>query len=238
LLTIVGVCAVVLGGTSLAATGYEIMSTAAGQDTPSQHRVIRSFPNEVGGVYDRPVPATSSPTPTTAATPEPVVIAEPPPAPPPPAQAARSIPYRLIINRIGVNAPVGVYGLDAKQIPQVPLNGHEVAWYNFSSEPGRGGNAVFAGHVTWNGHAVFYYLDDLDPGDKIAVQRQDGSSITYTVQDVFLVDADDPASVSVMHQTSTDTLTLITCGGASYYVGGVFRYDYTHRLIVRAALTP
>jgi LPXTG-site transpeptidase (sortase) family protein len=140
-----------------------------------------------------------------------------------------------VIDRIGVNAPVGVYGLDARQIPQVPQNGHETAWYKFTAEPGSAGNAVIAGHVTWGGRGVFYNLEDLHAGDQIAVVRQDGSRLSYTVNDVFLVDARDPQSVSVMGATPTETLTLITCGGSPYYVGGVLRYDYTHRLIVRAS---
>jgi LPXTG-site transpeptidase (sortase) family protein len=241
ILTVVGACAVVIGGASLAATGYDLLTTASGQDAPpeapaSTHRVIRPFPDEVGGIYDRPL-LFPTPVPTPNISPEPVVVAQPQAAPVAPPPAPRSMPYRLVIDRIGVNAPVGVYGLDSKQVPQVPYNGSEVAWYKFTSEPGTGGNAVFAGHVTWNGRAVFYRLDDLHAGDRINVLRQDGSRLAYTVQDVFLVDATDPASVSVMSSTPTDTLTVITCGGSPYYVGGVLRYDYTHRLIVRAAFT-
>jgi LPXTG-site transpeptidase (sortase) family protein len=233
-LSIAGACAVVLGGGYLAATGYDVLTPASGADAPvSEHRVIRAAPDEVGGVYDRFVAATPG---IPVATPEAVAAQAPVPAPAQaaPAPAARAIPYRLIIDRIGVNAPVGVYGLDAKQIPQVPLNGHEVAWYRFTSEPGGGGNAVLAGHVTWNGRGVFYRLDDLGAGDRIAIERQDGSRLIYTVSSVFLVDADDPNSVSVMGPMPSDTLTLITCGGSPYYVGGTLRYDYTHRLIVRA----
>jgi LPXTG-site transpeptidase (sortase) family protein len=189
----------------------------------------------VGGVYDRPVHHVEiTPGPTAAPTPDPGVIEVPPPVV---AAGVPPQPYRLIIDRIGVNAPVGVYGLDRQAMPQVPLNGWEVAWYSFTKEPGGGSNAVFAGHVTWNGQAVFYRLDDLKAGDQIRVQRQDGSSLVYTVRDTFLVDADDPKSVSVMGPTSTDSITLITCGGSTYYVGGTFRYDYTHRLIVRAGLS-
>jgi sortase (surface protein transpeptidase) len=40
-----------------------------------------------------------------------------------------------------------------------------------------------------------------------------------------------------MSPTPEDAITLITCGGDPYYVGGVARYDYTHRLIVRGTLT-
>ena len=32
-------------------------------------------------------------------------------------------------------------------------------------------------------------------------------------------------------------MTVITCGGDYFYVGGIAAYDYTHRLVIRAALT-
>jgi LPXTG-site transpeptidase (sortase) family protein len=134
---------------------------------------------------------------------------------------------------------VGTYGLDSKQVPQVPSNGREVAWYNFTAKPGTGSNAVFAGHVTWSGRGVFYSLDKLKAGDVVNILAESGSTrYTYTVSEVFLVDPGDPTAVSVMYPTpGSDVVTLITCGGDPYYVGGTARYDYTHRLIVRATLT-
>jgi LPXTG-site transpeptidase (sortase) family protein len=186
--------------------------------------VIRAFPAaDAPAVYDRS-PSTPTPAP---ATPTPV------PATPPP---LRDVPYRITIPKIGVNAPVATYGLDANGVPEVPLNKYDVAWYNFSSEPGAGGNAVFAGHVTWNGAAVFYNLDKLAAGDEVLLEGNDGTKLRYTVKEVFLVDPDDPGSVAVMGPTPTDTITLITCGGQPFYIGGTFRYDYTHRLVVRGAL--
>lgn len=139
--------------------------------------------------------------------------------------------------KVGVDAQVVTYGLDAKSVPEVPTNGAEVAWYNFSARPGTGSNAVFAGHVTWNGHAVFWDLDRMAPGDDIILEGTDGTRVSYKVSEVFLVDASDPNALSVMGPTPSDTMTVITCGGDYFYVGGVAQYDYTHRLIVRAALT-
>jgi len=225
LAVIVGLCAVVLGGASLLLAGSQEISRSSHDDSGVAERpLVRSFPNERGGIYDRPVLLTPAPAPT----------APPVAAPAPP---LRNIPYHIVIKKIGVNAPVGEYGLDANQVPKVPLNGREVAWYNFSSEPGTGSNAVFAGHVTWGGRAVFYNLDDLVPGDEVLLEGEDGSKLLYTVSDSFLVDPSDPNSASVMSPTPSDAITIITCGGDPYYVGGVAGYDYTHRLIVRGTLT-
>jgi LPXTG-site transpeptidase (sortase) family protein len=116
------------------------------------------------------------------------------------------------------------------------LNGRDVAWYNFSAQPGTGSNAVFAAHVTWNGPAVFYHLDALVAGDEIKLIGTNGAVIRYRVTEAFLVDPNDPNSLSVMSGSSEDVITLITCGGSPYYIGGSFGYDYTHRLVVRAEL--
>jgi LPXTG-site transpeptidase (sortase) family protein len=147
----------------------------------------------------------------------------------------RDAAYRIVIDRIGVNASVFTYGLDANRVPEVPLNGSDVAWYNFSDRPGTGSNAVFAGHVTWGGSAVFYKLDEVQVGDQIALRGDNGVELTYTVSESFLVDPEDPNALSVMSPTDKDVITLITCGGSFYYTGDpVFNGDYTHRRIVRA----
>ena len=194
------------------------------------HPLIRNFSADDGGVYDHPLTATDTPTPAPAA--QEVGAALPPGAPPP----LRDRPFELIIDKIGVDAPVVTYGLDANDVPEVPYDAQDVAWYNFSAQPGTGGNAVFAGHVTWSGRAVFYYLDQLSPGDNVTLRGTDGTTLNYTISDVFLVDPQDPNSVSVMGPSSTDEITIITCGGQPYYVGGFFRYDYTRRLVVRGRL--
>ena len=182
---------------------------------------------EPGAIYDRPIALTPSP----AATPAPTPAAGGPPP-------LRDSHYRMIINKIEVDAAVVTYGLDADLVPQVPLNKYDVAWYDFSARPGTGSNAVFAGHVTWSGEAVFYRLDALAPGDQVALKGDDGAELIYTISEVYLVDPADRAALAVMAPTSTDMMTIITCGGTFFYTGDpVFRGDYTNRLIVRASLT-
>jgi LPXTG-site transpeptidase (sortase) family protein len=193
-----------------------------------------------GGDSPKPevlVHLTASPLPT--ATPVPITAAPTPtPVPPPP---LGDNPYTMVIDKIGVDAPVETFGLDANQVPEVPTGpgqgpGHIVAWYNFSAKPGTGSNAVFAGHVTWNGAAVFYNLTSLVAGDSIKLQGRDGTLLTYRVSDVYDVDPNDPNSVQVMARTSTDMLTIITCDGTTTHVGGQFGVDYSNRLVIRAGL--
>ncbi|HSP56378.1 MAG TPA: class F sortase [Dehalococcoidia bacterium] len=212
-----------LAGLLLLAYGTYQMTHEEPERKPASNVAVLSFKDVGGGIYDRPLRVTPSPTPAPT----------PPPPPPPP---LRDSPYRIHMPRIGVDSPVVTYGLDANNVPEVPYDSWDVAWYNFSAKPGTGGNAVFAGHVTWNGHAVFYNLDQMAAGDDIYLEATDGTKVLYKVSEVFLVDENDPNALSVMASNGSDVITVITCGGSPYYVGGIAGYDYTHRLVVRGSL--
>ncbi len=145
--------------------------------------------------------------------------------------------FRIVIDGIGVDAPVYTYGLDADAVPQVPTNPWDVAWYDFSAKPGTGSNAVFAGHVTWNGPAVFYDLQTMQAGDIVRLVGDNGVELSYRVSETFSVDPDDPDSLKVMYATDKDVITLITCGGTFFPTDdAVAGGDYTLRVIVRAEL--
>ena len=149
---------------------------------------------------------------------------------------------RLIIEKIGVDAPVITLGVDENFIPEVPDNPNDVAWYNWSALPGHGSNAVLAGHFDWtvNGQpviGVFYSLADLSVGDLIEVKLEDGTDYKYSVVGNLAVANDDSAAMDMMAPTPSDMVTLITCGGVwtpdpNNPLGG----EYTHRQVVRAEL--
>ena len=159
---------------------------------------------------------------------------------PPPAVERLGESYRMIIDKIGVDAPVVRYGLDENRIPIVPTGpdaAQIVAWYDFSQKPGSGGNAVFAGHVTWNGHAVFYNLTSVQAGDIIKFRDNDGREVSYRVTSNALMDPNDPTALQMMYPTSNDVVTIITCGGSFYRTGDpVFGGDYTNRIVLRGEL--
>jgi len=179
----------------------------------------------------------AEPSPSPAPTPVP-----PPPPPPPPAPTP--IPpvltdaHSMFIERIGVAAPVAVYSLDENDIPIVPTGagaGGVVAWYDFSARPGTGGNAVYAGHVTWYGAAVFYNLSTLGAGDLIRLRDDRGAEVVYQVTANDLLDVD--AALQAMYPTNRDMLTIVTCGGSFYSTGDpVFGGEYTSRTVLRAEL--
>lgn len=183
--------------------------------------------------------ASPPPAPTAAPTAEPTP--PPPPAPPPePGPAPLTEAHSMIIERIGVSAPTATYGLDANRVPIVPTGGdaaYVVAWYNFSARPGTGGNAVYAGHVTWNGPAVFYNLSTLGAGDLIRLRDDRGAEVVYEVTANFQIDPSDPNSVQVLYPMNEDVITIVTCSGSFFSTGDpVFGGDYSSRTIIRAKL--
>jgi sortase A len=89
--------------------------------------------------------------------------------------------------------------------------------------PGEAGNVAIAGHRD----GFFRGLKDVGPGDAIILRTPAGPR-AYLVKTVCVVDPDD---VSVLDETPTDVLTLVTCY-PFYYVGSA-----PQRFIVRAERT-
>ena len=88
------------------------------------------------------------------------------------------------------------------------------AWFDGSPTPGESGPAVIEGHVTWGGDpSVFFELGALEPGDRIDVDRRDGTVATFEVYDSARYPKDEFPTVAVYGRTDGPELRLITCGG-------------------------
>jgi LPXTG-site transpeptidase (sortase) family protein len=125
-----------------------------------------------------------------------------------------SHPTRLRIPAIDVDA-AGVIdlGLKPDRTMEVPADGKAVGWYTESPTPGERGPAVLAAHVDWKGPGVFYDLHRLKPGDKVAVDRADGTSAVFRVQRVEQYPKDQFPTLTVYGDVAGAELRLITCGG-------------------------
>ena len=139
---------------------------------------------------------------------------------------------RLVIPKIGVDAPVVTLGVDDHGVMQSPSGPFEVGWYDFSARPGTGSNAVFSGHVDYAsvGEAVFWDLRKLGPGDLIEVRLADGTVYQYLVVSSVAYPSDEAPIAEIVGPTGKDTVTIITCTGTFHR--DVHQYD--HRLVVRA----
>jgi LPXTG-site transpeptidase (sortase) family protein len=128
----------------------------------------------------------------------------------------RSLPVRITIGRIGVDAPVVPVARAADGTVATPpfSRPHEAGWFNGSVTPGEQGTAVVVGHVdTRTGPAVFYPLSVTRPGDHVLVRRADGSVADFTVDKITVVARDDFDDALVYGSTGRPELRLITCGG-------------------------
>lgn len=110
---------------------------------------------------------------------------------------------RLIITKIGVNAPI----VESKN----PVALNQGAWrVPESSTPDKGGNTVITGHrfkYLPPNNLTFYLLDKLTTGDLIALRWQK-QAYYYRVKETKIVPA---TEISILEPTAEPTLTLYTC---------------------------
>jgi sortase A len=90
-----------------------------------------------------------------------------------------------------------------------PLTVHKGVWRRpNTSTPDKGGNTVMTGHrFTYKGRSVFYELDKLKVGQRLAV-FWDNHRYTYEVTEKKVVP---PEQTEVEGQTKDSQLTLYTC---------------------------
>lgn len=132
------------------------------------------------------------------------------------AAVTRRSPIALRIDDLGVEAPIGAYGIDARTGQMdVPNNVREVGWYRHGPSPGEAGSAVLAAHVDLKsqGPGVFFYLRDLDPGALIVVTFDDGSEQRFQVKARNTYPKQELPLEIIFSRAGSPVLTLITCGG-------------------------
>jgi sortase (surface protein transpeptidase) len=158
-----------------------------------------------------------------------------------------SIEGRMLIPKIGVDAPLSYKVVGTDGLPPNPNGPDDIAYYDLTAWPGKGGapgiggNAVFAGHVDWGAQhgvgcknntvrppcqAVLWDLGKLAVGDEIRVNAN-GGSYRYRVTANDVVNATTAPWEEIYASTAKETLTLITCTG-------VFTGEYDKRVVVTA----
>ncbi|MDG4805047.1 class F sortase [Micromonospora sp. WMMD980] len=202
-----------------------------------------------------PAPSTGSPGPGAPAGPTPTAppagvtppaVAGAVPAAPPrspagapgvPAGLPRSAPTTIAIPRIGVRAEIMTLGTNPDGTVQVPPldQAMKAAWYSPGASPGEVGNAVVVGHVDSAklGPAVFFNLGALVRGDVITVTRQDGSTATFTVDDVRSYPKTAFPAEQVYGPSGVPGLRVVTCGGTFDRAAG----SYLNNIVVYAHMT-
>ncbi|MEX2054342.1 MAG: class F sortase [Candidatus Colwellbacteria bacterium] len=148
---------------------------------------------------------------------------------------SESAPVRLQIPSIGVDASFVELGLAPNNEIEiaVPETYTEVGWYIHGPTPGELGPAVVLGHVnSYRGPAVFFSLGQLNPGDTIEIEREDGSLAVFRVDKLEGYPQSSFPTTLVYGDIEYAGLRLITCSGS--YDRELQRYD--SNLIVYASL--
>jgi len=139
------------------------------------------------------------------------IVAPPQSAAPKPVAA----PVSLTIPLIGVRTQLITLGLTSAGELQVPSSTAVAGWYTGSPRPGAVGSAIIVGHIdSYNGPGVFYRLIELTRGDKIYVERADGTLVEFRVTSVQIYLKDRFPTEDVYGPVPDAELRLITCGGA------------------------
>lgn len=122
---------------------------------------------------------------------------------------------RLRIPQINVDALIEDVGLTPEGAMDSPRGPNEAGWYKLGPKPGESGSAVIDGHSGWkNGiPAVFDNLHKLSKGDKIFVEDEKGSVITFVVREIRKYNPTADASDVFWSTDGNAHLNLITCGG-------------------------
>lgn len=142
------------------------------------------------------------------------------PSPAPASAAPREItaqPRTLTLPSVAAASDLMQVGLREDGTLEVPPGnpGAPAAWYRDSPKPGDPGPAVILGHVNADdgGPGVFANLRELQPNAEIQVQREDGSTVVFTVLYGEQYPKDTFPTEKVYGNTDVPELRLITCDG-------------------------
>jgi sortase (surface protein transpeptidase) len=122
------------------------------------------------------------------------------------------------------NLRIPSIGVDTRQLKElgqtedrrleVPKDATTVGHYAGGAAPGERGPAIYASHVNYRGvDGGFARLADVEAGDQVLIEREDGVTVVYAVDRVDEVDKNAFPTAQVYGPTTDAQLRLITCGG-------------------------
>lgn len=144
---------------------------------------------------------------------------------------APNLPRALYIDKLDIAARVLPMSVNTAGSIQAPLNINDSGWYTGSVKPGETGAVFIDGHASGpTRQGLFAYLDTLQKGDTLQVEKGDGKKLTYKVVHVDVVPlADiDMKKVLLPYPNVSKGLNLMTCTGKWLPK----EYTYDHRVVV------
>lgn len=135
------------------------------------------------------------------------------PSSPPAAVRTTGSPERLVVDAIGVDAPVEPVGITSEGGQEVPRFVDTTGWWRDGAVPEAPGNAVLVGHTASAADGVLDRLGELAPGEEVRVTGPEGT-VTFVVEETVAVS---PRCFRRMAPTlyradGPSGLVLMTCG--------------------------
>ena len=144
-------------------------------------------------------------------------------------------PRAVRVDRLGIAGDLVGLRTGPDGVLQVPEDADRPGWYRQGVVPGDLGPAVVVGHVdSYEGAGVFFRLRELVPGDRVSIERIDGSVIDFEVYGIEAVRKDGFPTARVYGPTEGPELRLITCGGSFDRAAR----SYTENVVAYARLVP
>ena len=148
--------------------------------------------------------------------------------------AKRSLPLRIKIPSLGVNASIMQLGLMSDGTLAVPPDGSLAGWYKESPTPGEVGPSVIVAHVDWKGkEGIFFRLKSMQVGAIVKILRADGSTQTFKVEKVEAFPKSNFPTNQVYGDIAYAGLRLITCGDFNFQI-----HKYVKDIVVFAKAIP
>lgn len=143
-----------------------------------------------------------------------------------------TLPIRLKIPKIRVDADVEPVGIAADGSMDVPKDPVDVAWFKLGPRPGENGSSVISGHYGWKNKkpSVFDNLHKLRKGDKLYITDDLGIITTFVVREARRYDPKADASAVFASSDGKSHLNLVTCEG----IWNKILKSYSKRLVVFA----
>jgi LPXTG-site transpeptidase (sortase) family protein len=125
-----------------------------------------------------------------------------------------SRPTRVRIPALDVSTGIIRLGLQGDGTMEVPQGPGTAGWYDKGPTPGALGPSVIAAHVTWNQEPdVFFELATVKVGQKVKVDRKDGSTSVFEVTEVKQYKKKNFPTERVYGSIDHAGIRLVTCGG-------------------------
>lgn len=131
--------------------------------------------------------------------------------------AASFVPARVLVPRIGLDAPVVPVTVRPDGLLAVPSDVRTVGWWSAGAPAAApSGSVVLAGHVdsARQGPGAFFRLRTLQPGDRVILSSAGGRTAAYTVAARRQYPKSALPAGQVFDQDTTPRLVLVTCGGS------------------------